>query len=483
MHHDGDECYRACESGDPRFDGMFYVAVTSTKIYCRPSCPARTPKREHCRFYPSAAAAQTNGFRACKRCRPDAVPGSPEWRVRSDVVARAMRLIVDGVVDRDGVGGLARRLGYSERQLNRLLVEELGAGPLALARAQRAQTARILIETADLSFTQIAFAAGFGSIRQFNDTMQEVFASSPTELRRRGGPHAAGTLSIRLALREPFDGAHILKFLGTRALAGIEYATASEYARTLRLPNGNGVVTVRLGSGAVHASLALDQLRDIAPAVARLRRLFDLDADPVAIGSVLERDVALRPSVKRWPGIRIPGAVDGFEMVVRAVVGQQVSVAGARTVTGRIVERCGQDVASCVDGLSRLFPTAEAVAVGDLSGIGMPQSRIETVQRVAASIADGTITLDAGSDLMATRASLVAHKGIGPWTADYVAMRALGDPDAFLPTDLGVRKGAAALGIEGDLEARAQRWRPFRSYGLMHCWNALAPTPKGKRND
>ena len=478
MFNDGEECYRACESGDPRFDGMFYVAVTSTKIYCRPSCPARTPLRKNCRFYPSAAAAQLNGFRACKRCRPDSVPGSPEWRVRGDVAARAVRLIADGVVDREGVVGLAVRLAYSERHLNRLLHEELGAGALALARAQRAQTARTLIETTALTFTEIAYAAGFGSIRQFNDTIVEVYASTPTQLRVRTGASGRGVLSVRLAFRSPFDALGIFRFLSVRSLPGVEVGSFTNYARILNLANGTGVASVVAGDGALFAALQLDDMRDVSPMVSRLRRLFDLDADPVSIDRVLRGDRAMQASLRRTPGLRVPGAVDGFEMAVRAIVGQQVSVAGARTVTGRIVARCGNPHLSTVEGLTLCFPTAEAVATADLDGIGMPTTRIATVQRVAQAVASGDIVLEPWSDPASTRQSLLALKGVGPWTADYIAMRALGDPDAFLATDLGVRKGAAALGIDADLDQYSQRWRPFRSYALMHCWNALGETTR-----
>ncbi len=473
MFHDGEECYRACESGDPRFDGMFYVAVTSTKIYCRPSCPARTPLRKNCRFYPSAAAAQQLGFRACKRCRPDSVPGSPEWRVRSDLAARAVKLIADGVVDREGVAGLATHLAYSERHLNRLLHEELGAGPLALARAQRAQTARTLIETTRLAFTEIAYAAGFGSIRQFNDTIGEVYASTPTQLRARTSIPGRGVLSVKLAYRAPFDESAIFKFLGSRAIAGVEIGSDDHYERVLRLPNGFGTASVVVHGGALHVSLLLDDVRDVAPAVARTRRLFDLDADPVAIERLLGRDQRLRASLLRNPGLRVPGAVDGFEMAVRAIVGQQVSVAGARTVVSRIVDRCGDAYTSHFSGLRLSFPSAAAVAAADLTNIGMPTARIATVQRIARAVVGGDVVLEPWSDPIATAKMLLAVKGVGPWTASYIAMRALGDPDAFLSTDLGVRKGALALGIEKDLEGHSQQWRPFRSYAMMHCWSAL----------
>jgi AraC family transcriptional regulator of adaptative response / DNA-3-methyladenine glycosylase II len=308
-----DQCYRAVKSRDARFDGWFFTAVTSTGTYCRPSCPALTPKRSNVRFFATAAAAQLAGFRACKRCRPDATPGSPEWNGRADLVARAMRLIADGIVDREGVPGLADRLSYSERHLNRLLVGEVGAGPLALARAQRAHTARLLIETTDLGFAHVAFASGFASIRQFNDTIRAVFASIPTHLRqhqsRRREP--SGGVSLRLSFRQPFHGTGLLGFLRARAVPGVEEGAASTYRRTLRLPHGGGVVSVGDGGDHVACRLQLDDWRDLAPAVQRCRRLLDLDADPTAVDEVLAADPALAPLVAERRGLRIAGSVDG----------------------------------------------------------------------------------------------------------------------------------------------------------------------------
>src|SRR4029079_3475905 len=285
---DFDQCYRAVESKDARFDGWCVTAVRTTGIYCRPSCPARTPYPKNVEFFPTAAAAQRAGYRACKRCRPDASPGSPEWDPRGDVVARAMRLICDGVVDREGVAGLAQRLAYSERQLHRLLVSELGAGPLALARAQRAQTARVLIETTDLRFADIAFASGFASIRQFNDTIREVFASTPSVMRARGTTHGEpGSITVRLAARRPFAGDAVLAFLGPRAVAGVEAIDGGTYVRSLALPHGNGVLALTPATDAVSGTFRLAALRDLTAAVARTRRLFDLDADPVAVDTAL----------------------------------------------------------------------------------------------------------------------------------------------------------------------------------------------------
>jgi AraC family transcriptional regulator of adaptative response / DNA-3-methyladenine glycosylase II len=476
---DPEHCYRAVHSRDARFDGWFVTGVTSTGIYCRPSCPAVTPKRSNVRFYPTAAAAQLAGFRACLRCRPDAAPGSPEWNTRADLVGRAMRLIGDGVVEREGVAGLSHRLGYSERHLHRQLAAELGAGPLSLARARRAQTARVLIETTTLPFADVAFAAGFASVRQFNDTIREVYATTPTRLRRlrgRGAETAPGTITLRLPYREPFAGDALMAFLAARAVAGVEDWDGTTYRRTLRLAHGTGTVALSPADGHVACTLRLEDLRDLGTAVARCRRLLDLDADPVAVDAALSADPVLRPLVTATPGMRLPGAADGFEIAVRAVVGQQVSVAAARTVLRRVVAVAGTPV-SDVDGrLTHCFPVPEALAAADDSVLPMPATRRRTVRALAAAVADGGVRLDPGVPRAELEASLRALPGIGPWTASYVAMRALGDPDAFLPTDLGIRTAASRLGLTIDtatLTEHSARWRPWRSYAALHLWNTL----------
>ena len=472
--------YRAVESRDNRFDGWIYLGVTSTGVYCRPSCPALSPKRSNMRFYRSSAAAQRAGFRACKRCRPDASPGSPEWNARADVVARAMRLIGDGVVDREGVAGLATRLSYSVRQLNRLVSSELGAGPLALARAQRAQTARTLIETTELGFAEVAFAAGFASVRQFNDTVREVYALTPRELRqRRGKPVAAGAgaLSLRLPYRAPMQIEALFAFFASRAIAGVEEATATgTYRRTLRLPHGTAIAELAPGDGCVHCSLRLADVRDLGVAVARCRRLLDLDADPIAVSSLLASDRLLASLVTARPGLRVPGCVDGSEIAVRAVLGQQVSVAAARTHAARIVQRHGEPLAAPDGSLTHVFPTPAALAEADDDVLAMPERRKATLRAVSAAVRDGLVDLDAGADRERTRSNLLALPGIGPWTVEYVAMRALGDPDAFPAGDLGVLHGLRALGVEAgarEAERRSQAWRPFRSYTVLRLWGAL----------
>jgi AraC family transcriptional regulator, regulatory protein of adaptative response / DNA-3-methyladenine glycosylase II len=479
---DEERCYRAVHSRDPRFDGWFYTAVVTTGIYCRPSCPATTPKRAHVRFFPSAAAAHGAGFRACKRCRPDAAPGSPEWNGRADVVGRAMRLIADGAVDREGVAGLARRLGYSERHLNRLLLAEVGAGPLALARAQRAQTARVLLETTSLSAADTAFAAGFASVRQFNDTIREVFALTPTDLRAGGrrpaGRGAPGSLAVRLAYRPPLGSAPLFRFLATRAVRGVEAGDAGSYRRTLALPHGTGVVALEAADGHVRCHLRLDDLRDLGAAVARSRRLLDLDADPAAVDGQLGADPVLGPLVAARPGLRTPGTMDGAETALQAVMGQQVSVAAAGRTAATIALRHGEPLPSPVDGLTLRFPTPEVLAEVDPSTLPMPRARAETVVRLAGLLASGDLVLGPGADPDQVEARLLAVPGVGAWTVAYVRARALGDPDAFLPTDLGVRRALGRLGRPDD--ARAARelaggWRPWRTYALHHLWTSLDP--------
>ena len=479
---DADECYRAVCSRDPRFDGRFITAVATTGIYCRPSCPAVTPRRRNVEFYPTAAAAQQRGYRACKRCRPDATPGSPEWDVRSDVVARTMRLLADGVVDREGVAGLADHLAYSARHLNRLVTAELGAGPLAIARAQRAATARTLIETTDMDFAAVAHSAGFGSVRQFNDTMRSVFDVTPSALRAASAQHRrrapVGAIDVDLPVRAPFDATATFAFFAARAVPGIEAFVDGEYHRSLDLPHGHGVAVLSAGQRSngrrnpvVRARLRLEDWRDVAPAVRRLRRLFDLDADPVAIDAALAEDPVLAGAVANAPGRRMPGSVDPFETAVRAVVGQQISVAGARTVAGRIVAAVGEPLRISTAALTHVFPTPASLATIDPALLPMPTSRRRTLVELGNRVVDGRAVLDHGADRDTVLARLRDVPGVGPWTAGYVLMRGFGDPDVFLPTDLGVRVGLRILGIDA---VHAARWRPWRSYALHHLWGLAA---------
>jgi len=495
MHEDTEACRRAVRSRDPRFDGWFFCAVVTTGIYCRPSCPAR-PHLKNLRFYPSAAAAQQAGFRACKRCRPDASPGSPEWSVRSDLVARAMRLIGDGVVDREGVTGLARRLGYSVRQIQRELNAEVGAGPLALARAQKAQTARVLIETSELPMSEVAFAAGFGSIRAFNDTVQEVFALSPTQLRARATgtrgndanrkrasrgipdvasatPATPGTLSLRLPFRKPFCPDNLFGHLAATAVPGVEEWRAGAYRRTVRLPHGHAVVALRPTDDHVACQISLTDQRDLASAISRCRWMLDLDADPEAVDAVLSQDPLMAPLVASNPGRRVPRTVDPAEFAVRAVLGQQVSTAAARTHAARLVVAHGDLVPDPRGGLTHLFPTPAALAAMNPSDLAMPGSRRRTLMGLVEALAQGRLDLDLGADWREAKVRLNALHGFGPWTVESIAMRSLGDPDAFLSGDLGVRLAAVRLGMPATPKALTEHshlWRPWRSYAVQYLW-------------
>jgi AraC family transcriptional regulator of adaptative response / DNA-3-methyladenine glycosylase II len=561
------ERYRAIDARDTRFDGQFFTAVSSTGIYCRPSCPARTPSPGNVAFYLTSAAAHEAGYRACKRCLPEATPGTPEWDLRRDLAGRAMRLITDGVVDREGVDGLAARLGYTSRHVHRLLLAELGAGPLALARARRAQTARALLVGSDLPLAQVAFAAGFGSVRQFNDTIQEVFAARPGELRgivankvttgdvpprdeatarwMSPDPDAPGLapmapvqLTVDLPVRQPFDAAGIFGFLAVRAVAGVEVAdltdpTRLRYARTLTLPHGPAAIDVtavrttvaRRTAGAVPRSapiawqlsvrLELTSLADIAPAVARVRRLLDLDSDPVAVDAALSTDPHLAPLVERTPGIRVPGAVDPHELVIRAIIGQQISVAAARTHLSRLAERAGTPYASAIPGLTRLFPTTAQIieyvpepaqperparpaqppqrvatdpAPDPDRPLRLPAQSVRAILATARALDTGDLEVHVGVDADQLRARLLERPRIGPWTAAYIAMRVLGDPDAWLAGDVALVAGAKATGVldrtlsasasHQHLIRHADAWAPWRSYAAMHLWQAAA-TPGG----
>ncbi|WP_158863331.1 AlkA N-terminal domain-containing protein [Leifsonia sp. AG29] len=481
------ERYRAMSAKDARFDGQFITGVHSTGIYCRPSCPAVTPKPDNVTFYLTAAAAHEAGLRACKRCLPDAVPGSPEWNTRDDLAARAMRLIGDGTVEREGVPGLARRLGYTPRHLGRVLTAELGAGPLALARAHRAQTARLLLTGTDLPITDVAFAAGFSSVRQFNETVAEVYRLSPSAIRAaaRGARPASisgdkgVTLSLRLPARAPFAGASVLAFLGARAVAGVESGGPDGYARVLRLPHGPASVRLSLSgssaSPAVECTTTLADVADLAPLVARVRRLLDLDADAAAIDEALAADPALATGVAATPGLRVPGAVDPHEILFRALIGQQVSVSAARTALGRLTEALGERVE--LDGFTRLFPTAAAIAERGREILRGPVRRTEAVVGAARALADGSLVLDVGESRGELERRLLALPGIGPWTAGYVAMRVLGAPDVLLTGDLALRQGARRLGLPAEpreLAAYGAHWAPWRSYAGMHLWAAAA---------
>lgn len=474
------ERYRALASRDSRFDGQFIAGVHSTGIYCRPSCPAMTPHERNVTFYRTAAAAHEAGLRACKRCQPDAVPGSPDWNLHDDLASRAMRLITDGVVEREGVTGLAQHLGYTPRHLGRVLVAELGAGPLALARAHRAQTARTLLAGTPLSVADVAFAAGFSSIRQFNDTMLAVYEQTPSQIRARGTSSARPTvhhhprdasglaeITLRLPARPPFDGAGLLRFFAGHAVPGLETGTDTSFERALRLPHGLAHVRIELeGDRGIRCTARLESVADVATLVSRVRRMFDLDADSVAIDQALQTDAVLAPLVRALPGIRLPGSADAEETLFRTLIGQQVSVAAARTVLGRLCTERGTD---------GLFPTATQLAEHGGEVLRGPAARIATVLRVADALASGNLSLDVATPVEEFEHRLTTIQGVGPWTAGYLAMRVLGNPDVLLTSDLVILQSAEALGLPGSasaLAARGARWAPWRSYAAMHLWRA-----------
>ena len=488
MDFDSDRMWQAIEACDPRFDGWVFCGVKTTGSTVAELSRAYAQTRER------APVCLSRGRAVGRIPRLQALPagchaGLARVGSAGRSGGRAMRLIADGVVDREGVGGLARRLGYTERHVHRQLVAVVGAGPLALARAQRAQTARILLETTALPITDVAFAAGFKSVRQFNATIREVFALTPSELRararRHGRPEDSGALSLRLPYRAPLDADGLVAFLGSRAVAGVEEVLDGAYRRSLRLPHGAGVVELRPADGHVHARYWLADLRDLGAAMQRSRALLDLDSDPSSVADVLGRDPVLGRLVRGAPGRRVPGAVDGHELAVRAVLGQQVSVRGASTLAGRLVAQHGEKLERPLGGVTHVFPTADALADADPAQLAMPVARRRALLALVTALAGGELVIDTGADRAHARSQLTALPGIGPWTADYIAMRALRDPDAFLPSDLGVRHALEQLGQSGqvaDAIALAERWRPYRAYAVQHLWASLSPSAQASRD-
>ena len=495
MELDQEACYRAVKGRDRRFDGMFYTAVRTTGIYCRPSCPAITPRRRNVSFYPTAAGAQGAGYRACRRCLPDATPGSPEWDIAADVASRAMRLVSDGVVERDGVEGLARSLGYSTRQLNRVVTQEYGAGPLALARSRRAQTARVLIETTDLSFTDIAFAAGFASVRQFNDTIQEVYAATPTGLREgsaarrsRGRPESirAGTIRTRIAVREPFAADDLHFFLAIHAVRGIE-AAGTGVVRALApaspRPRGGPPRAGRQDRrGRCRCTFTLADARDLAPAMERTRRLLDADCDPVAVETELAEDPVLvglvppaRAARARSPGRRRARHPDGARPAGQPRRGPHRR-RSARRGARRALELEGDHE------VTRLFPTAATMADVDPATLRMPRSRGRALTGLAARWTTARSGSTAAPTVPRPGPACWRCRGSGRGLPTTSTMRGLGDPDVFLPTDVGVRNAAARLGID-DVAGRSEAWRPWRSYALMRLWSVVLDEMKLKEGD
>ena len=476
---DPDTCYRALRTRDARFDGRFFTAVRSTGVYCRPVCPARTPRRENCLFLPCAAAAQEAGYRPCLRCRPEASPGTPAWLGTSATVSRGLRLIADGALDTGGIDDLAARLGIGARHLRRLFLSHLGATPQAVAHTRRVLFAKQLIDETRLPMAQVAFAAGFSSVRRFNTALRDAYGRPPRELRRSGRAAKNGDgreLTLRLPYRPPLDFPALLAFFAPRATPGVEAVNADSYRRTLTLDGARGSVEIRAESDArrLVARVRLDRPAPLIGLSERLRRIFDLGADPAEIAADLQRDRRLASRLRRQPGVRVPGAWDGFELAVRAILGQQVSVAGATTLAGRLVAAYGEPAPDCGDPeLGLLFPTAEALTDADPARLGVPRTRGAAIAAVARSVAGGELRLDGSANLEDSLAQLQELPGIGPWTAQLIAMRALGEPDALPAGDLGLRRSlgrAGKLASAAEVEARAEAWRPWRAYGAMLFW-------------
>lgn len=457
-------CYRALQTRDARFDGRFFTAVKSTGIFCRPICPARTPLLRNCTFYPSAAAAAEAGFRPCLRCRPEVAPDLPAWAGTSATVSRALRLIAEGALDEDSVTRLADRLGVGDRHLRRLFLDQVGATPVAVAQTRRILFAKKLLTETALPITDVAFAAGFASLRRFNDAMHTTYGQPPRQLRKTTAEAPDGPLTLKLAYRPPYDWTAMINFLKPRAIPGVERVAEDCYQRSVRAGRFRGVIEVRplLAANCLEVRMTLDGVQCAREVVDRTRRLFDMDADANEIGGFLGGDPLLGDLVQRHPGLRVPGAWSEFELAVRAILGQQISVAAATTLAGRIAERWGEPL-----GHSdlRLFPEASVLAGADLGSIGLTRKRAESLRGLARAAADG---LFESSPLPAER--LCELEGIGEWTAQYIAMRAFGDPDAFPASDLVLRRAAGNL-TEKELAARAEAWRPWRAYAALYLWS------------
>lgn len=475
---DPDFCYRVIQAKDARFDGRIFTCVTSTGIYCRPVCPARVPKKENCRFVASAAAAEALGFRSCLRCRPETAPGTPAWAGTQAAVARALRLIEDGALDEDGVEELAARVGLGARQLRRLFLAHVGATPQAVAANRRLLTAKQLITETGMSFADIAFASGYQSLRRFNDAVRASYGVAPTALRRDKSaelPAQAGNaITLRLGYRPPFDWERLLAYLAIRAIPGVEEIGITQYRRSFRLGDAAGIITVTPSPkpNALSIRVQGDGALPVRQIATRIRRLFDLDADPQAIAAALRDDALLGLRLAHAAGIRVPGAFDGFELGVRAILGQQVSVKGATTLAGRVVARAGTQLASADGSLTHYFPAPSALAAADLSGLGLTGGRIAALKAFAGAVARGEVDFSPAQTLDEKIAALCAVPGIGEWTAHYIALRAVGEPDAFPASDLGLRKSAgngAPIATRA-LEEMAEAWRPWRGYAALLLW-------------
>jgi len=490
MDMDRRACDLARRSRDRRFDGRFFIGVTTTGIYCRPICPARSPKDEHVRYFATAAAAEAAGFRPCLRCRPEAAPGTPAWLGTSPLVSRALRFIGEGALDDEGVERLADRLGVTGRHLRRLFLQHLGATPLDVALTRRAHFAKKLLDETNLAVAEVAIASGFKSLRGFNAHIRRTYARTPTELRRLARHHVVadpGCYHFRLAYRPPYDWDSVLAFLGARATPGVESVDGRRYRRNFRIEGKDGLLEVShlTSAFALDVEVRFPDPRALLSIVERVRRMFDLGAEPALIAEHLCTDPLLRPLLARHPGIRTPGAWDGFEVAVRAILGQQISVRAATTLAGRMAEMFGSPVANGHE-LARQFPTPEELANSPLERAGVMPARAETIRSLARRVSNGTVALGSSLDNRATLSAIRALPGIGAWTAEYIAMRALGEPDAFPSGDLVARRMTGVLNTR-ELDDRSEAWRPWRAYAVMLLWQgasddrARSPRSSGDR--
>jgi AraC family transcriptional regulator, regulatory protein of adaptative response / DNA-3-methyladenine glycosylase II len=473
MDLDSRICSQARLSRDARFDGRFFIGVKSTRIYCRPICPVRTAKEENVRYFPTAAAAAEAGYRPCLRCRPESSPGTPAWLGTSTTVSRALRLISESALDDGGVDVLAARLGIGSRQLRRLFVRHLGASPIAVAKTRRLHFAKKLIDETTLPMGQIALAAGFGSVRRFNAAFRKTYNRTPSQLRRFAhftSRHTQNEYMFRLHFRPPFHWDALLAFLAQRVIPGVEVVKSGCYRRTISLNGHSGCIGVSLeaGGSALAVRISFPESRWLFLIIERLRRMFDLGADPIEIAAHLTKDPMLAMRINGMPGLRVSGSWDGFELAVRAILGQQVSVAGACTLAGRLVRAFGTPI-SAFAPLTHLFPRAEVLADADVASIGLPEARAETITLLSRAVSSGRINFGLVVDIEEFQARLREIPGIGNWTAQYIAMRALGDPDAFPAGDLGLLRGAS-LHNERELAQRSEAWRPWRAYAAMYLW-------------
>jgi AraC family transcriptional regulator, regulatory protein of adaptative response / DNA-3-methyladenine glycosylase II len=490
MDMDDDACYRALTTRDARFDGRLFVGVKTTGIYCRPICPARTPKRQNVRFYPTAAAAQSAGFRPCLRCRPETSPDLAAWRGASNTVARALGLIEAGALDDEDVEGLADRLGVGERQLRRLFRKHLGASPIAVAQTRRVLLAKQLIHETRLPMAEVAMASGFGSVRRFNETFQQLYDRPPAQLRRLGGaevPTAPGeAVQVTLPYQPPYDWDALLAFLALRAIPGVERVGAGGYERSLAIGGSVGVIRVEPATRSRLAiSVRFPKISALPAIIARVRRVFDLAADPVAISTHLARDTALAPLVAARPGLRVPGAWDGFELAIRAILGQQITVVAARGLAARLVAAHGEALPAelASEGLTHVFPSPRRLVGADFAALGMPRSRAAALTAMTEAVVADPLIFGARRTLDDAIGALKALPGIGEWTAQYIAMRELREPDAFPAADIGLMRALADAGgrrpSPAELAARAEAWRPWRAYAALHLW--ASETPKTER--